>query len=105
MLSLQIGLKVRKSVCTPLLCCRAWPWFLQRHFIFLGFNSQSFKNKKGHNGTLYLEIFSLKMNPQITLKNLRQGAGDSSTAGEREADAGRLKAGSFAVTLLCRNVA
>lgn len=105
MLSSQLGLKVRKSVCTSLLRCRAWLWFQQRHFIFLGLNSQSFKKKKGHNAAHFLEIFSLKMNPQVTLNNLRQGTGDSSTAGEQEAGCGLLKAGSFAVMLLCRIVA
>lgn len=45
------------------------------------------------------------MNPQVTLNNLRQGTGDSSTAGEQEAGCGLLKAGSFAVMLLCRIVA
>lgn len=54
---------------------------------------------------IFLEIFSLKMNPQVTLNNLRQGTGDSSTAGEQEAGCGLLKAGSFAVILLCRIVA
>lgn len=74
------------AACTAPLCCRAWLGFQGRHFIFLGINSQPFKNKKGHNAVHYLfiywELFSSKLNPQITLRNERQGRGDSTTAGE-----------------------
>jgi len=76
MLSSQLGLKVRKSVCTSLLRCRAWLWFQQRHFIFLGLNSQSFKNKKrAQCSTFFRNVF---------LENESTGNPQQSEAGNRE---------------------